>query len=148
VDSRRIGGFGVSLGAETLLEAAARDRRLRTVVADGPGRPMDQRRHGHESAVQQASGWLGLQGIRAVSGMRPSPSLVGLMPRVAPRPVLLIAGGAVENEVLANRAYRDAGGPATRLWERPGAGHTAGLGRAPREYVRRTIGFLDRALDV
>ena len=45
-----------------------------------------------------------------------------------------------------NRAYRDAGGPTTALWEIPGAGHTGGLSAAPAEYERRVVGFFDRAL--
>jgi uncharacterized protein len=146
VDRDRIAGFGVSLGAEVLLEAAARDGRLHAVVADGAARPMDARRHGEQPASMQAVGWLALQGVRAVSGMKPAPSLTGLMPKIAPRPVLLVAAGGVRDEVLTNRAYRDAAGRGTLLWERPGASHTAGLRRAPREYERRTVGFLDRAL--
>ena len=40
----RIAGFGVSMGGEVLLEAAARDRRLAAVVSDGAARPVDQRK--------------------------------------------------------------------------------------------------------
>ena len=69
------------------------------------------------------------------------------MPRIAPRPVLLIAGGlGAPDEILANRVYRDAGGPTTQLWEISDAGHTAGLRTHPAEYERRTTAFLDRAL--
>ena len=79
--------------------------------------------------------------------MRDAPSLIGLMPRIAPRPVLLIAGGVgAPDEIPANRAYRDAGGPTTQLWELPDAGHTGGLRTHPAEYERRTTAFLDRAL--
>jgi hypothetical protein len=70
------------------------------------------------------------------------------MPDIAPRPVLLIAGGGVEEEVLINRRYRAAGGPSVRLWTVSGAGHTAGLRTHPAEYERRTTAFLDRALAV
>lgn len=146
VQRERVAGFGVSLGAEVLIEAAARDRRLRTLVADGPTRPMDGRRYGEQSVTERALGWLMLQSVRAISGMRPSPSLIGLMPRIAPRPVLLIAGGGSPDEIPTNRAYRDAGGPTTQLWERPQAAHTAGLNIDPAAYERRTVGFLDDAL--
>ena len=78
--------------------------------------------------------------------MRESPSLVGIMPRIAPRPVLLIAGGGDPNEIPTNRRYRDAGGPTVQLWELPDTGHTAGLRTHPSEYERRTTTFLDRAL--
>ena len=72
---------------------------------------------------------------------------MGFLPRIAPRPVLLIAGGAgVPAEIPANRRYRDAGGPAVELWELPDAGHTGGLRRHPAAYEARTTAFLDRAL--
>ena len=64
--------------------------------------------------------------------MREAPSLIGLLPRIAPRPVLLIAGGVgAPDEIPANRAYRDAGGPTTQLWELADAGHTGGLRTHP-----------------
>ena len=147
VDPRRIAGFGVSLGAEVLLEAAARDPRLRAVVADGPTRPMDGRRVGDPALPERAFGALWLQAVRGISGMREAPSLAGIMPRIAPRPVLLIAGGVgAPDEIPANRSYRDAGGPTTQLWELADTGHTAGLRTHPADYERRTTTFLDRAL--
>jgi uncharacterized protein len=147
VDPRRIAGFGSSLGAEVLLEAAAREPRLRAVVADGPTRPMDGRRVGDPAAPERAFGAISLQAVRAISGMREAPSLIGIMPRIAPRPVLLIAGGVgAPDEIPANRAYRDAGGPTVQLWELPDAGHTGGLRTHPAEYERRTTAFLDQAL--
>ena len=149
VDPRRIAGFGSSLGAEVLLEAAARAPQLRAVVADGPTRPMDARRVSEPALPERAFGAVFLQAVRGISGTREAPSLIGIMPRIAPRPVLLIAGGVgAPDEIPANRVYRDAGGPATQLWELPDAGHTAGLRTHPAEYERRTTAFLDRALGV
>jgi pimeloyl-ACP methyl ester carboxylesterase len=146
VDPRRIAGFGSSLGAEVLLQAAARDPRLRAVVGDGPARPRDAQRSGDPGLPERVVAELGLQAVRGVSGMRESPSLVGIMPRIAPRPVLLIAGGGDPNEIPTNRGYRDAGGSSVQLWELPDTGHTAGLRTHPSEYERRTTTFLDRAL--
>jgi uncharacterized protein len=148
VDPQRIAGFGSSLGGEVLLETAAREPRLRAVVSDGAARPQDSREVKDASLAERVVGTLGLQAIRGISGMRPAPSLFGAMPDIAPRPVLLIAGGGVEEEVLTNRRYRAAGGPSVRLWTVPRAGHTAGLRTRPAEYERRTIAFLDRALGV
>jgi pimeloyl-ACP methyl ester carboxylesterase len=146
VDPKRIAGFGVSLGGEVLLEAAARDHRLAAVVSDGATRPMDANEVEHPGAVERAAGWLTMQSVRAISGMEPSRSLVGIVPRIAPRPVLLVAGGGFPAEIPASRLYRDAGGPNVELWELPDTGHTAGLRKHPAAYERRTIGFLDRAL--
>jgi pimeloyl-ACP methyl ester carboxylesterase len=147
VDPRRIAGFGSSLGAEVLLEAAAREPRLRAVVADGPTRPMDAQRVGDPALPEWATGALMRQAVRGISGTREAPSLIGIMPRIAPRPVLLIAGGSgAPDEIPANRLYRDAGGSTTQLWELPDTGHTAGLRTHPAEYEQRTTAFLDQAL--
>jgi pimeloyl-ACP methyl ester carboxylesterase len=147
VDPRRIAGFGSSLGAEVLLEAAAREPRLRAVVADGPARPMDAREVREPALPERTFNALSLQAVRGISGMREAPSLIELMPRIAPRPVLLIAGGiGAPDEIPTNRLYRDAGGPTTQLWELPDTGHTAGLRTHPAEYERRTTRFLDRTL--
>ena len=148
VDPDKIAGFGISLGAEVLLEAAAREPRLRAVVADGPTRPMDGRRVSDPGLAERAFGAVWSQAVRGISGMREAPSLLPIVPRIAPRPVLLIAGGVgAPDEIPANRAYRDAAGPTAQLWELPDAGHTGGLRTHPAAYARRTTAFLDRALD-
>jgi hypothetical protein len=89
-----------------------------------------------------------MQSVRAVSGMKPSQSLLHYIPRIAPRPVLLVAGGGFEAEIPASRMYRRAGGANVALWELPDTGHTAGLRKHPAQYEARTVGFLDRALGV
>ena len=147
VEPGRIAGFGISLGAEVLLEAAAREPRLRAVVADGPTRPMDGTRVNDPGPVGRAFGAVWGQAVRGISGTREAPSLLPIVPRIAPRPVLLIAGGVgAPAEIPANRAYRDAAGPTAQLWELPDAGHTGGLHTHPDAYARRTLAFLDHAL--
>jgi hypothetical protein len=148
VDPGRIAGFGLSLGGEVLLEAAARDHRLAAVISDGGARPMDQDAVTHPGPAAHAVMWLGLQATRAVSGMEPSRSLVRFMPGIAPRPVLLVAAGAVAEEGPVARDYQRAGGSSVHIWEVPGAAHTGGLRRHPAEYERRTVGFLDDALGI
>jgi hypothetical protein len=123
--------------------------RLRAVVADGPTRPTDGDRVSDPTPLERAFRAVAMQAVRAVSGTHEPPSLLGIMPRIAPRPVLLIAGGVgAPTEIPANRAYRDAGGPTTQLWELPDTGHTAGLRTHPTEYERRTTAFLDRTLEL
>jgi pimeloyl-ACP methyl ester carboxylesterase len=148
VNPKRIAGFGLSLGGEVLLEAASRDRRLAAVVSDGATRPADGDKARPKGALEGALGWLTIQSVRAVSGMKTSPSLLPMMPRIAPRSVLLVAGGGFPDEIPASRLYRDAGGATVQLWELPDTGHTAGLRTHPAAYERRTVGFLDRALGV
>jgi uncharacterized protein len=146
VNPKRIAGFGVSLGGEVLLDAAAHDKRLAAVVSDGATRPTDGDKANPKGTVEQAFGWLTMRSVRAVSGMKTSQSLIPMMPKIAPRPVLLVAGGGFPDEIPASRLYRDAGGSSVQLWELPDTGHTAGLRKHPAAYERRTVGFLDRAL--
>jgi hypothetical protein len=148
VNPKRIAGFGLSLGGEVLLDAAAHDKRLAAVVSDGATRPVDGDKANPKGALEGAIGWLTMQSVRAISGMKPSQSLIGMMPAIAPRPVLLVAGGGFPDEIPASRLYRDAGGRSVELWELPDTGHTSGLRKHPAAYERRTVGFLDRALDV
>jgi pimeloyl-ACP methyl ester carboxylesterase len=137
----RIAAFGSSLGGEVLLEAAARDPRIEAVVADGAARPEDQLEVNGGSLLER----LPLLAARVVAGERAAPSLIDLMPRIAPRPVLLIASGGDANEIPTNRAYRDAG-PSAELYEIPEAGHTSGLAVRPREYETRVTEFLGEVL--
>jgi pimeloyl-ACP methyl ester carboxylesterase len=136
----RIAAFGSSLGGEVLLEAAARDERIEAVISDGGARPQDQAEVNGANPLSQ----LALKVTRLVAGERPAPSLIELMPRIAPRPVLLIAAGGDANEIPTNRAYRDAGS-SVELYEIPEAGHTSGLAARPREYEARVTAFLERA---
>src|SRR4051794_6807325 len=146
VDPERIAGFGLSLGGEVLLDAASHDRRLAAVVSDGAARPVDGDKARPKGTLEGAIGWLTTRSVRAVSGMKTSPSLIPMMSRIAPRPVLLVAGGGFPDEIPASRLYRDAGGATVQLWELPDTGDTAGLRKHPAAYERRTVGFLDRAL--
>jgi hypothetical protein len=81
-----------------------------------------------------------------LSNYAPPTDLVDLMPRIAPSPIMLIRGMKGNDDESLNRVYRDAGGPSTKLWEIPDAGHVGGMSATPREYERKVIGFLDRAL--
>jgi pimeloyl-ACP methyl ester carboxylesterase len=129
----RLAGFGVSLGGEVLLEAAARDPRLRAVISDGAARP--------EDAGMQLTTRIVRTMLRGISGMRPAPPLDGRMPH---GPVLLIASGAPQ-EIPVNRRYAADAGPQAELWEIPEAGHTGGLRARPGEYEQRVTAFLGGA---
>jgi hypothetical protein len=116
------------------------------VISDGSARPRDAADASDFGFAAKAINEAGLQMIRGISGMKSSPSLNGLVPKIAPRPVLLIAAGSHETEILANRVYQERGGPTVDLWEIPEAHHTGGLKARPAEYEQRTTAFLDRAL--
>jgi pimeloyl-ACP methyl ester carboxylesterase len=142
----RMVGYGVSMGGEVLLEAAARDTRLRAVVSDGSARPEDADKALPPRGMERVVRGVMAPASRALAGTRAAPSLTPLMSRIAPRPVLLVATTGDPAEIPTNRVYARAGAPTTELWEIHGVGHVAGVRRRPAAYEAHTIGFLDRAL--
>jgi fermentation-respiration switch protein FrsA (DUF1100 family) len=151
VSDGRIGGLGLSVGGELLLQAAAHDPGLRAVVSDGAGmRSIAEQKH-MPGAPAEPVRWIAPITFETAVGVvlsdhLPPPDLADLMPRIAPRPVLLIRGMQGNEAESLNRVYREAGGPAVTLWEIVGAGHTAGISAEPAEYERRVVSFFDRAL--
>ena len=54
------------------------------------------------------------------------------MPAIAPRPVLLVAGGTMPEEPPVSRMYQRAGGDSVQVWVAPGAVHIGATPQAPR----------------
>lgn len=148
VDPDRIGGLGLSVGGELMLQTAAETSALKAVVAEGagsrsvgefrkmPDAPLDQ--HIFETVVTA--------GLTLFSDSPPPPLLHDVVGRIAPRPVFLIwATHGVDTEALSPGFYRAAGEPKT-LWEVPEAKHTQAIRARPAEYERRVVGFFDKAL--
>jgi hypothetical protein len=151
VDPRRIGGIGLSVGGELMLETAAGTGDLAAVVSEGAG-ARSYREELHEAAPAVDRVWT-LPGVLAKSAALAvfsnhgvPPDLEDLVPRIAPRPVLLIAAPDSGHGEELNRRYVRAGGPTASLWEIPESGHVGGLPARPAEYERRVVGFFDAAL--
>jgi phosphate/sulfate permease len=144
VEASRIGGLGLSVGGELLLQAAAHDRGLRAVASEGAGvRSFAEHRHtpGLGRVQKWLSPWLVQTAALAVLGDGgPPPDLARLVRRIPPRRVLLIG---TPDEVL-NRVYAAQAGAS--LWEVERGGHTGALAADPSEYERRVVGFFDAAL--
>jgi uncharacterized protein len=146
-----VGGLGLSVGGEMLIQAAAHDERLRAVVSDGAGlRSVAEQKH-MPGAPPEPLRWIAPITMETVAGVvlsdhAPPPDLADLMSRIAPRPVLLVRGLDGNADEALNRAYHNNGGATARLWEIPGAGHTDGLSSERVEYERRVAGFFDRML--
>jgi uncharacterized protein len=150
VDPRRIGGIGLSVGGEILLQAAAHTEDLRAVVSEGAG----SRSVGEELERGGADKWLGDVQISAVlsAGMMvfsnhlPPPHLNDLVPKIAPRSIFLIyTTHGVDTEDLNPEYLRVAHEP-KRIWKIPEASHTGGIEARPHEYERRVVRFFDHAL--
>src|SRR5918911_607519 len=151
---RVIGGWGVSMGAATLLLAAAQEPALRAVVADSAYadiRPILDRELPKHSRLPGAFTPGILRGAGALSGIdfqgiRP----VDVVGPIAPRPLFFIHGAA--DTVIPSfhsRALAEAArGPHAdvQVWLIPDTAHAQCFSIERREYVRRVIAFYRAAL--
>jgi alpha-beta hydrolase superfamily lysophospholipase len=145
VDPGRIGAFGISTGADVLLEVAARGTGIDALVTDGAaaGSFADwQRLQG--TTVMTPFFWTEFAAIRVLSGNAPGPALIDLVPDIS-APLLLISAGR-DPERDFNVAYEAAAQEAAEHWNLPNAHHTRGLREQPEEYERRVSAFFDSAL--
>ena len=148
VSRGQIGGMGLSVGGEVMLEAAASNTGLRAVVSEGAGA-----RSVREHLLRGPRGWLSLPeaavqtaAVALLSGTSPPPPLTELLPRIAPRPLLLVyAGRGGGGEELTLDYFRAALQPKS-LWKIEEADHVGGFEARPREYELRVVRFFDRAL--
>lgn len=146
----RVGGLGLSVGGELMIEAATRSDALRAVVAEGAG----VRSYREQLDMPDGRGWATLPFWAAASAATAvfgnaaiPPGLTALTPRVAPRPLFLVWATHGNAEEL-NAPYLDAARAPKQGWEIPEAEHTGGLEARPAEYERRVVGFFDAALGV
>ena len=148
VDPDRIGGLGLSTGADVLIEVAPERRDLRAVVSDGAtARSFDDYRSLAGLDEGAPFFWTMLTGARLFSGSSPGEPLEDLAAQVSPTPLLLVSTGlGVQNELGFNRVYAEAAREPVELWELPDVQHTAAVRERAAEYEERVIGFLDEAL--
>jgi uncharacterized protein len=151
VERNRIGGLGLSVGGEMMLDAASDTESLAAVVSEGAGarmftEEMDQDLPPLEKATNAVPAWIKQASIAVFSNQSPPTNLKDLVPKIAPRAMFLIAApNAPTGEDLNRGYYRAAGRPKT-LWEIPESGHVGGLEARPAEYERRVVAFFNRAL--
>ena len=150
VDDGRIGGLGLSVGGELMLQAAAESNDLAAVISEGGGtRTFSE----DVQAFDGVEKWAGMPflvvktaAVALFANRTPPPALSELVRRIAPTPLFLIWSPEIGGENLNERYYRLARQPKS-IWAVPGAEHTRGIEARPREYERRVIAFLDRALE-
>jgi uncharacterized protein len=149
VDPERIGGIGLSVGGEMMIEAAAESNALKAIVSEGASS-----RSVRDELANPEGKWQSIVGNGVATAATalfannlPPKALESLVPRIAPRPVFLVYGERGQPmEKTANEAfYAAAKGPRT-LWEVAGSGHIGGMEAEPQEYERRIVAFFDRVL--
>jgi dienelactone hydrolase len=149
VDPDRIGGLGLSVGGELLLQAAAHTRALRAVVSEGAGvRSLAE--HLHTPGVGRLQRWFSnwvvqTAALALLSNTSPPEDLTRLVARMSPRALMLIEAGHGAGGEELNPVYLAAAGEPKSLWRAQG-GHTGALATQPAEYERRVVSFFDRAL--
>jgi len=151
VEPGRIGGLGLSVGGEMMLEAAAETEALAAIVSDGAGarsftEDMDQDEaplgKWTLGAVMSAAK---TAAVAVSSNQAPPANLRDLAARIE-QPLLLIAAPNAPTGEQLNRGYARAAGASATLWEIPESRHVGGLEARPAEYERRVVGFFDRSL--
>ncbi len=140
------------LGAGTGRRAyrwAGKDPRLRAIWVDGVAI-----QHAHDFPNPQTIGerieqfYQGLLdlALTVYIGQLPDP-IIDYAPRIAPRPVYLVAGEATEFEARASQRYADAIGTSATLWVVADGGHVNAHRLYPDEYRQRMIDFFNTAFD-
>jgi dienelactone hydrolase len=146
-DPERIGGLGLSVGGEALLQTAGETSAVKAVVSEGAGARSVREDTVHVSASRIPEIWFSgvmTAGTALFSNRLPPPNLKGLAGRIR-APVFFVyakkgAGGEDNNPDY----YAAAPGP-KQIWKID-TSHTHGLTARPVEYERRIVGFFDRAL--
>ena len=149
VDPDRIGGLGLSVGGEMMIQAAAESTAFKAIVSEG-----GSERSVRDTIANPGAGWgevvsmatVGALGVALLERQTPPPTLESLAPRIAPRSVFFIyakhgQGGA---ETKPNRNFYAKAGQPKQIWEVPEGDHTGGIDARPKEYERRVVGFFDR----
>jgi dienelactone hydrolase len=146
----KIAVVGESMGGEQALAAVGANPRIRAVVAEGAtGMQVADhgwRFHGITGVLDRGMEWVQYTAAGLLSGAPRPMSIPDAIRAAAPRPVLIIAGGAVTSEPGAARWFQAASPATVQAWVVPHAGHTQGLATAPRAWQTRVITFLNTAL--
>jgi pimeloyl-ACP methyl ester carboxylesterase len=154
VDDGRIAAVGMSMGGEEAIGAAAADRRIRAVVAEGAtnrvvaDKSWLSEEYGWRGAIQEGIEWLTYSITDVLTDADPPIALHDAVAEAAPHPALLIAAGDVTSEGQAASYIASASPETVDVWVVPDSAHTGALDAHPDEWERRVTTFLDDALDV
>jgi uncharacterized protein len=148
VDPERIGGIGLSVGGEMMIEAAAESDALAAIVTEGAsGRSArDDQANGGVKWQDRIGDLIATVGTAISTSNTPPEDLKSLVGK-STTPVFFVYG---ENGQYIERPantgfYAEAKGP-KEIWEVPGSGHMGGIDARPQAYEQRVVGFFDRWL--
>lgn len=147
VDDGRIGGLGLSVGGEVMLQESAETDDLKAVVSEGAGirsvrEAVDLTGSERWSAVPVFALVTGATAVFASD--LPPPGLKDLSAEISAPVFFIYATPGQGGESLTQTFYEAASEP-KELWAAEG-GHTGAIDAEPQEYERRIVGFFDDAL--
>jgi uncharacterized protein len=148
VDPERIGGIGLSVGGEMMIEAAAESPALKAIMSEGgSGRSVRDVVANPDTAWPEVIGTsIATAATALFTDNRPPADLQSLVPKISGAVFFVYGEKGQPVEEPANRAFYDAARGPKEIWEVPGSGHMEGIEAQPQEYERRVVGFFDRAL--
>ncbi len=149
VDADKIGAIGVSLGAGAVLQAARRCESIRAVILEGLG-PVCLADHGGPPKTFRRKfnypiNWLNYRFMDWMSGEKIPEGVTEALPRLWPRPVMLVAAGR-GHEIHFNRIFYEAAREPKELWEVSNAHHAAVYLFEPQAYREKIRLFFRRTL--
>lgn len=152
VEARRVGVFGMSLGAVIAILVTARDARVRALTVEAPfathevimTRSIRHYFHLPSFPIAETAKWVIERRLgTSLNSAQPLP----VAHLISPRPLFVIADerDAVVGHEETERVFAAAGEP-KRFWLVPGADHARGWQAARLEYERRLVDFFGEAL--
>ena len=148
VDPERIGGIGLSVGGEMMIEAAAESPALKAIVSEGAsGRSVRDILANPDTAWTEVIGTSVATAATALfTDDLPPADLLGLVPKITGATFFVYGEKGQPVERPANEAFYAAARGTKELWEVPSSGHMKGIEAQPAEYERRVVRFFDRTL--
>ena len=148
VDPERIGGIGLSVGGEMMIEAAAESSALKAILSEGAsGRSVRDEIANPGGAWQELIGTgLATAATAIFTSNLPPADLQSLVPKISGAVFFVYGERGQPAEKPANSAFYAAARGERELWEVPGSGHMGGTEAQPVEYERRIVRFFDRTL--
>jgi fermentation-respiration switch protein FrsA (DUF1100 family) len=154
IDQARIGLFGVSMGGTISIGYAAENQAIRALVSDCAFSSIS------DTVATSVRFFTGLPPFpfapaivfwteRAIGGRVDDVDAKKWITRIAPRPVLLMQGGA-DRVVSADSGTKlfEAAGQPKELWFEPDVAHAEFLKSKPAEFERRLTQFFQKHLDM
>ena len=143
----RIGGIGLSVGGEMMIEAAAESSALKAIVSEGASS------RSVRDELANGSGWQELIGNSVATGATavftnnmPPRTLKSLVPQISGAVFFIYGARGQPAEQPANRSFYAQARGSKEIWEVPGSKHIGGTEAQPVEYERRVTAFFDRVL--